>query len=164
MNEYEEIAPDMFRAARRLSSYRFTDEDLVHEAWLREGVQKVKRKYVYRRAIYDMIDFLRLQDGRVGKASNGRYKVNTPVWLDGEDKSDWEPFVNGGIGAIAAKDWFEWAIKNLNRREKLLLKLRYYESFKVLEIARVLGCKESNVYCLHRGAMRKLREKCGIKI
>jgi RNA polymerase sigma factor (sigma-70 family) len=57
------------------------------------------------------------------------------------------------------RDWWEWALNGLSRRQKLLLKLRFLAGFTQADAARVIGLHYSRVSQIEAETLRHLRER-----
>lgn len=56
-------------------------------------------------------------------------------------------------------DWWEFVLRGLPRRQKLLLKLRFQAGFTLRECGRVIGVTEAMAYFLEKRALASIKER-----
>ena len=164
---YEQLAPHLYKWAghfARKSLGRFQADELVAEVWLMGKAQKLKSiKFASTRAKHDMIDYIRQQVGRKNQTCKKyEFRLKTQslqTHLDDEyelqetipSKSD------PGFEHIDTKDLFKKLCMGLCRQEALILKLRFLDDMKMIEIGKALDLSESRVSQLLMNLLPRIR-------
>lgn len=162
MNTYKELFPIMYRVIKQYASNRHPIEDLINEVWLLGSVQKVPMKFAGKRIRWDVMQILRELDGtRNPNTRDKKFRVINPLVFEGKFE---RPLKDKSLIAVDNKDWFDWVVLDLNRREKLVIILYYVEGMTLCEIGVVLGWTESLISVIHKKVIEKLRKRCSCEV
>ncbi|MCW0216391.1 MAG: SigE family RNA polymerase sigma factor [Pseudonocardia sp.] len=141
--------PGLVRFARRLTLDHHRAEDIVQDVLARVGLSwaKVSRAddvaaYVHKAVLNDFLSWRRRFSSRERPADLS--------WHHGDPAP-------GVDEAVAAREHVRAALARLPRVQRAVLVLRYYHDRPDVEIATMLGCRESTVRSHARRALLALR-------
>ncbi|MEK7585050.1 MAG: sigma factor [Patescibacteria group bacterium] len=137
------------RWSKRLGRGRISFEDLL--SWANEGLLLALRDYDERRgAAFESYAYRRMdgavQDGLRSIVDGGRSKFRKPMicatdCFSVDDKNAFFRLESGEdqLFLVEEADLFDFLGRGLNRRDKLILQLKYREGLSDLEAGRVIG-------------------------
>ena len=160
MLTYKQLKPVLYTVAKRFTNHKYEIDELINEVWLLGNVQKsADIRLVYRRCYYDIIDYLRTQEGRkeqtcLRKPSN-KYRVHfksmdadTEFTNNGEHDT-YKIFMGAedeNLNQVDFDDDIDLLLKKLcnSPREKLIVRLKL-KGYKQKEIGLAIGLTESRI-------------------
>lgn len=143
--DLEDLASNVMILAMR-KRHQLRDADKL-AAWLGKITDNEARAYLRRKA--------KLWEREVSKISN----VETGEELDAVDTLAAEYTVEEIVCSIETRDKLVELIDCLNEKERIIFKMHNVDSYKLNEIAKYLGLKESTVRSIHSRTCRKLRQR-----
>ncbi len=135
-----------------------------------ESVERLQNIYMREPSVKEIALDLNVTESEVAQVENyinymSILSLESVIYSDDDDVTIMETLEDKN--AIAPEESLEYkeklevlsqAIENLKEKDKLILKLYYYEKFTLKEIGQVLEVSESRVCQLHSRAIRNLRE------
>ncbi|MCF0149540.1 MAG: FliA/WhiG family RNA polymerase sigma factor [Clostridium sp.] len=135
-----------------------------------ESVERLQNIYMREPSIKEIASDLNVTESEVSQVENyinymSILSLESVIYSDDDDVTIMETLEDKN--AISPEESLEYkeklefltqAIENLKEKDKLILKLYYYEKFTLKEIGQVLEVSESRVCQLHSRAIRNLRE------
>ena len=135
-----------------------------------ESVERLQNIYMREPSIKEIASDLNVTESEVSQVENyinymSILSLESVIYSDDDDVTIMETLEDKN--AISPEESLEYkeklefltqAIENLKEKDKLILKLYYYEKFTLKEIGQVLEVSESRVCQLHSRALRNLRE------
>ncbi len=177
---FEEIKPVLYKICHKYVKKFFNKyevDELVNEVWLKGRVQKATSfKHLCLRIRWDVLEYIRDDmGGRV--VCVARWKVLNPLSYDQEISDRNSSSIEGkknlykeyllyddlGQQNIDSEDWFNVLLCVCNRREKLIIKLKYMYNYTNLEIGKVINLTESRVFQLVKQTNVILKEHILLK-
>ena len=164
MLTYEELKPILIHMARRFANYKYEVNELINAVWLIGEVQKLPDiRLAYKRIHYDIIEYMRTQEGRKRQAtgkSDRKYRTNFKSYsrqteLEDNDNT-YEMFlgkedigfakVDIGFAKVDFDDELKLLIKQVcnNDEKRLIIKLRL-EGLTHPEIGKTIGVCSSRI-------------------
>jgi len=147
---YEELAPILYRVARKYANHRYSIHELINEVWLMGYIQKLPNiKLAYNRARYDMIHYMRSQEGRRSKHKS-KHKIRTPIV---------ETSVRHSFSCNDFKHDLKYLLSKFSQEEKLVVYLRLTD-FTNAEIAKIIGeVNETRISQIFSKTIRRLKNE-----
>ncbi|MDU5106582.1 MULTISPECIES: FliA/WhiG family RNA polymerase sigma factor [unclassified Clostridium] len=135
-----------------------------------ESVERLQNIYMREPSIKEIALDLNITESEVSQVENyinymSILSLESVIYSDDDDVTIMETLEDKN--AISPEESLEYkeklevlsqAIENLKEKDKLILKLYYYEKFTLKEIGQVIEVSESRVCQLHSRAIRNLRE------
>lgn len=143
--DLEDIASNVMILAMR-KRRQLRDADKL-AAWLRKITDNEARAYLRRKA--------RLWEREVSVISN----METGEEIDALDMLTAEYTVEEIVCSIEVRDKLMELIDCLNERESIIFNMHNVDGYKLNEIAKYLGLKESTVRSIHSRTCRKLKQR-----
>jgi hypothetical protein len=167
MLTYEELEKVLYVVAKKYAKHlggKVQVDELVNAVWLKGNIQKLPDiRLAWRRAIYDMIDYVRTEFGykdRCRILSTGKLNPNygrpgpkmrvhmrtidTCATEDGMTLAETLGECDLRFNEIDESDFFNFICHNLTRREKLIVSLKLH-GFTHKEVGEVVELAESRV-------------------
>lgn len=153
MLTYEELKPILIHMARRFANYKYEVNELINAVWLIGEVQKLPDiRLAYKRIHYDIIEYMRTQEGRKRQAtgkSDRKYRTNFKSYsrqTELEDNDNTYEMFLGKEDIGFAKVDFDDELKLLIKQdeERLIIKLRL-EGLTHPEIGKTIGVCSSRI-------------------
>lgn len=167
----EELIPILISAASKLVSYKHDLWELVSEIWIKGNVQKLDEpSHVFRRAVFDAIDYLRTQDGRArGKAKkeDAKYRARICSYNSTMSVSEDDAFISNSERFYVEDDNFERIdyqdeldnlLKGFDRRERLLIKA-IIDGQEQKDIGRAIGLSHSRISQIYKNTRKILESR-----
>lgn len=155
---YQQLKPILYRIAPRFANYKYEINELVNAVWLMGNVQKLENiKFAAHRIRYDIIDYIRSQEGRKGRPKLSVCSLNArlPNSTDDGKPNTLERYLGRDDPSLFTVD-FDDNVDRLvrqscnNRQERLVLKLKL-AGFTLREIGKIVGITESSIcYIMQR--------------
>ena len=151
MLNYDKIYRSMYKAAHKLAkktNYKYEPDELVNACWIMGAIQRLDNiKFAYKRAMFDMIDYIRLQEKLRSKAQPDilEFLPNTYIVENKEPELD-------------KRDQVDNIISVLEPMERLIIKL-YLDDFNFQEIGKITGYHPSRISQVFPGIIDQLRER-----
>lgn len=160
MLTFDEIKPAMHKWAHHFQNREFEHWELINAVWAMGAVQKLSHiNFASGRIKYDMIDYMRTASG--SRTPNKHKTLSGAVSINSKINEDQE--FGDTMACIASPaeidDLFALVLKGLNRREKLIIKLKYCEGFTQDDIAEVVGCTGSMISLSLTSLHKRIRIK-----
>ena len=135
-----------------------------------ESIQRLQNKFMREPSIKEIAIDLMISEAEVSQVENyinymAILSLESVIYSDDDDVTIMETLEDKN--AVSPEESLEYkeqlevlaeAIEKLKDKDKLILKLYYYEKFTLKEIGKVLEVSESRVCQLHSRAIRNLRE------
>lgn len=162
---FEQLKPALHKWAHHFQNEKYEHWELINAVWVMGSVQKLHINLASRRIRFDMIEYMRKEENfkrRKRDEANGVFvpKVASLNFLVAEDVE----FINtieGHKGPCRSdtEDYFNWAVKGFNRREKLVVKLYFIDGLNLAEIGKTAGYTESWACVVLKKVLGKIRHK-----
>ena len=174
---FEQIEGQLYNAAYaicRKFPNRFEPNELVNEVWVFGDVQRVESvKYVYKRAYYDMVKYIRSLYGNSfmrSKDSSGNFSRNKHNMANCYDQTHYDFFefsvVDDGEQCFNYLDNHEAVeralscLENKDPRAAKVLRMYFLEEMILKDVAKEIGLSEAGVFLVKNKALETIRE-CG---
>jgi len=152
------------RKVKNLFPNKYELDELVNEVWSRGNIQKLDNiKYVAKRSYWDMIDYIRVTEGR-NFMRHGEVN-NRPRQFTNQENEDGSDFFacqkskhRNHIKHIDNKDQIDFALSHLPEQYAKILRLYYIEGLTLKEVGVEVGLSEPRVSIIRKKALKELHD------
>ena len=178
---FEQVENILYKQAHKVHEVwlnKYEVDELVNEVWLKGDIQKLNNiKFVSSRAYWDMIDYIRISEGRdlirkSGIIKRPKYINNMHDILHDRESSsrkgydffdDIESKEQDISKFIDNKDEIDYLLKCLPKKKRIILEKYFLEGMSLTEVGEILGLKDVTVCNFKRMAIERIRKYNNIK-
>ncbi len=164
---FEKIANILYKQARkvhRLWPNKYEVDELVNEVWARGNIQKLDNiKYVSAKAYFDMIDYIRKNEGRFAKRPQtltNRHIIEKVLCAQNET-SDYFHLIEDEekkhIAVIEDKEEVEHCFSYLSERDSNILRQYFLEEKTLEEIGEEYNLDRSSISTIKKKSLKKIK-------
>ena len=175
-SNFEELIPEITNIAKGLSSFwsnKFEANELVNEAWIkRKRLKSTDIPLILRRAKFDMIDYIRIQEGRLQSFDKDGEKIKkykpkhmTNIVFTNNDNEEQKanifdrPIEDKNFLSLENKELIDILLEELTEKQLKSISLYYLKGKTFKEAAEVMGNKECSSFRLVKKGLNRCRRK-----